>query len=116
MDINSEESTVLRTSCGVPPASVFGPILFNLLSNHLQISEAAGYVIKYAEEITPIISCIFNEPDKKKAALVELTTWCESNILSFNESMTVILCVFLHSAPQVLPTFAIRHCSDLEDL
>ena len=75
VNTNNEQSILLCTSCAVPQRIIFGPIVFILIYDEFQISEVTGRLIKYADEITPIIHGRFNETYKAEAALVELTNW-----------------------------------------
>ena len=85
--------------------------MFNVIYNDMQASEANGHLIKYADHITPIIPSRFNAPEKTWAALLELTSWCESNNMTFNEFKSVGHCVLFPLSLQVLPLLDMRQCS-----
>ena len=88
--------------------------MFDLLCDELQFSEATGHLIEYSNDITPIIPGRSDELKKTEAALMELKTLVESNNKTFNESTSVIICVYFHSSPHVLHILSIVQCSHLK--
>ena len=82
--IQSQHSTVLNATCGIPQGSVLGPTFFALYINDLPSAVTSGSVFMYADDTT--VDCIGDTVDNTvtslNKALSELNSWCLENSLT----------------------------------
>ena len=65
--VNGKESSITKTTYGIPQGSVLGPTLFALFTNDLPENVESGNVYMYADDTT--LYCIGDSADKMVSTL-----------------------------------------------
>jgi hypothetical protein len=86
VSFNGQNSTHLKTNCGVPQGSILGPLLFIIYINDLVDTSISSNMILYADDTNLLFShSDLNQlVDHVNSDLINITNWFKVNKLSLN--------------------------------
>lgn len=91
-----ERSTTMETNLGVPQGTVWGPILFNLVYDDLQVCSDTAALIKFADDATCVIAGKHHIDDHSIPILKDIFDWCTERNMSINNTKSIEICIKLH--------------------
>ena len=101
-------SDVKYTNTGAPQGCVISPVLFTIYTDHFQINDENGLMVKYADD-TAIESVCHNGKDEHYDKYVSgFAEWCEKNDLGLNVPKTTEMIIDFRKSQNVIEPVVIK--------